>query len=486
MAGDLALRRVLMIAYFFPPLAGSGVYRTAKFAKYLPQLGWRPIIVCGDDGRLFDYGRDESLLAEIPAEARVLRIPFISPYGIRSRLQRLLRVRPAIAGEDPPAPAGGQGVTGAAENLRPPSEAFRFLGRVLHPVESPPIDSAFYWALSIVPACRRVIEEERIDLIYTSSDPYSDHVAGWILKRLIGKPWVADFRDPWTQTWNYSGRGWRRRCDLFAEQRILRYADRVIGVTPSETQGLRGLAPGRDPAGFVTIENGFDEEDFPPGDPEYALASGLEPLGGFSVDAADRLKPLVQEPAPKTVLSHVGVVYDGTAMPFLQALERLGPAGAKLQVRFVGGLAPQELRWLADHPLSAEIEVLKRVPHAEAVGEMRGSDAVLLIFGEGPRWEKHYPGKLFEYMRCGRPILMIGPEGDACRLVQASGTGCFVAAGDTAAVADALRLLAEQPAEFRARYYQPVPDVIAAYERRALTGRLAALFEDVRACAKRV
>jgi glycosyltransferase involved in cell wall biosynthesis len=450
--------RVLMIAYFFPPLAGSGVQRTVKFAKYLPQAGWQPIVVCGDEGRLFDYGRDESLLAEIPAEVQVLRTRFVSPYGIRGRLQRLLAVRPTIAGDDPPAPGTARGALVAASRQRPAPAALRMLGRVLHPLESPPIDPAFYWALSVLPLCRRVIEEEQVDVIYTSSDPYSDHVAGWILKRLTGRPWVADFRDPWTQTWNYNHRGWRHRCDLFAEQRVLRYADRVIGVTPAETQGLRDLAAERKAADFVTIENGFDEEDFWVGNGKRAV----EP----------------RTAGARTVLSHVGVVYDGTVIPLLKALQRLGPAGDRLHVRFVGGLAPLELRWLADHPVSAKIEILGRVPHIEAVGHIRGSDAVLLVLGEGSRWEKHYPGKLFEYMRCGQPILMIGPEGEASRLVQASGTGSFVPANDIDAAARLLELLAEQPETFRARYYKPQLEIVSRYERHELTARLAALFED--------
>lgn len=468
-SGSSGGRSVLMIAYFFPPMAGSAVQRSMKFVKYLPDFGWRPIVVCGDEAHFFDLGLDATLLDDVPPAARIMRPRFVSPLGIRSRLQRLFRVRPTIAGEDPSAADGKQGGAGVSETLRPPSGALRFLGRVLHPLESPPIDAALYWALSIVPLCRRLIAEEQVDLIYTSSDPYSDHIAGWILKRLTGKPWVADFRDPWTQTWNYSHRGWRRRCDLFAEQRVLRYADRVIGVTPSQTQGLWDLVPGRDPAAFVTIENGFDEEDFS--------------------SAADRLKPLARAIASysesaggagaRTLLSHVGIIYDGTALPFLQALERLGPAGKRLEVRFVGGLAPQERSWLAEHPVSAGVEVLSRVPHTEAVVQMRASDAVLLILGTSARWRGIYTGKLFEYLRCGRPILMVGPEGDASRLVQASGTGCWVPADDIEAVVEALRLLAGQPDAFRARYYHPQQDIIAHYERRALTERLADAFEEV-------
>jgi glycosyltransferase involved in cell wall biosynthesis len=82
-------------------------------------------------------------------------------------------------------------------------------------------------------------------------------------------------------------------------------------------------------------------------------------------------------------------------------------------------------------------------------------------------------------MASGTPILMIGPGGDAAELVRVSGTGSFVPAHDGDAVAEMLRLLATQPHEFRARYYHPRPEVIARYERRALTQRLAAVFDQL-------
>lgn len=448
-------KSVLIIAYFFPPMAGSGVYRTLKFVKYLPQFGWRPIVVCGDQAHPFDYGYDETLLAEVPPEASVLRLPFVSPYGVRTRLKRLFHVGPTVPGPSSPEPDGRRVPPGTGTDREPLREALRRLGRLLHPLEAPPVDGALYWALSIVPCCRRVIETERVDLIYTSSFPYSDHIAGWILKRLTGRPWVADFRDPWTQAWDYRRRGWRRRIDRYAEQRVLGEADRIIGVVPSLTQDMLRLIPGRDPACFVTIENGFDAEDLDHQDAQPHHQDG------------------------KTLLAHVGTVWGGTAVPFLEALARLGADGKRLRVRFVGGLAPQEMAWLRDHVPPAEVEILGRVSHAEAIGHMRAADALLLIRGKDPRWANTYSGKVFEYMAVGRPILLAGPEGDASRLLAETGTGVRLPLERPDEAQAMLKLLAEDVDGFRARYYRPNPQTIARYERRALTERLAALFDEV-------
>lgn len=450
--------RVLFIAYSFPPLGGSGVYRTAKFVKYLPQFGWHPLVVCGDDGSPLGIGYDATLLTEVPSDAQVFRMPFVSPYGLRRRLQRMLRISPGQTHQNP-APSGedAQGISaGRSSSIR---EVLGRLGRVLNPIESPPIDMVFYWALSIVPLCRRLIEAEKVNIIYTSADPYSDHVAGWVLKQITGKPWVADFRDSWTQTWDYRNRGWRRRLDLFAEQRVLHSADRIIGVTASQTQGLRDLAPKRNPLDFVTLENGFDEQDFAPPDRDPNVQPGI---GGEDV-----------------LFTHVGTAYEGTVLPFLQVLARLGQAAKSFRVRFVGGLAPQERSWLREHALDAEVEILARVSHGEAVYHMQISDALLLLLGEGPCWKTAHRAKVFEYMAAGQPIILAGPEGDASRLLESSGTGVRLPLESPDEATAMLGLLASDPAGFRAKYYHPDLEVIARYERRALTGRLAALFDEL-------
>jgi glycosyltransferase involved in cell wall biosynthesis len=239
----------------------------------------------------------------------------------------------------------------------------------------------------------------------------------------------------------------------------LEEADRIVGVSPTWVQAMRNQAPRRPAGDFVTIENGYDEDDFKVA-PETtgALQDGV------------------------TTIAHVGRAYAGIALPLLRALSRLEPdRAARLRVRFVGGLAVQETRWLGTHTLGARIEVLGRVAHPAAIEHMRAADALLLAVGTEPFAEGLYPGKLFEYMIAGRPVLMVGREGDAANLVRSSGVGLFAPADDIDAIAQVLGELATAPEQFRARHYSPRPDVIATYERRGLARKLADVFED--ACA---
>jgi glycosyltransferase involved in cell wall biosynthesis len=335
---------------------------------------------------------------------------------------------------------------------------FQALTAPLGPFEFPPVDAGLYWALAIVPGCLRWIRRKKIDVIYTTSFPYSDHVAGYLLKKLSGKPWVADFRDPWTQHAGNRNSGWRYRVDQWVEQRVLYSADRVIGVTPAYTQELRDLALKRSVEIFSTIENGYDQAD---------------------LTSEPSINHRAVEPNKPIEMAHVGYVYDGTILPFLHALDQLGNLGSRFCCRFVGGIAPKERQWLASHPLAVDLRIEPRQPHAQAIQIMQSVDIVLLLLGVNPGWVGNYPGKLFEYMASGTPILLVGPCGVSAELIVRSGTGCFLPVDDPQAIVAGLRMLAEQPETFRQRFYHPVPEVIAAYERKALTRKLADLFETV-------
>jgi glycosyltransferase involved in cell wall biosynthesis len=469
----MTIKKVLMIAWIFPPLGGSGVQRTLKFSKYLPGLGWKPYIVCSDDPQVFGDGLDASLLTEIPEEAVIWRKPFISPLGFRRKVQKTLRI---ASKNEFLQPRWEENTTSTHSNMTNKTEIVKngsqtadpglpqkhFLKRIfavisipLAPFEFPPVDAAVYWSLSILPGCLKIIRSEKINLIYSTSFPYSDHLAGYLLKRLTGLPWVADFRDPWTENASARNQGWRFHIDQWVEKKVLLSADRILCVTPKYTQGLRRLAPSRPPQTFLTIENGFDPMDFPAKPAKSQKSS----------------RPLV--------LAHVGYLYDGTAISFLNALHLLGESARELAVRFIGGLASREKTWLESHSVSAPIEILPRQTHREAIHAMQQADLLLLFIGAGPDWIGNYPGKIFEYMASGTPILLIGPQGDSARLLERSGTGKWLPAENSASIASFLKLMILNPEETLNSFFHPMLDVVAEYTRQNLTKRLADLFGEL-------
>lgn len=463
------MRKVLLIAYYFPPIGGSGVQRPAKFVKYLPEFGWQPYVISTDrpygDGA---EGRDETLLADLPTDLRVWRVPTPQPQPVYRLAQwlgwRSVAVEAYRRGETPP-PAP----TSPAEN-RPPGRWAQLRHTLLAPlylIHNPPVDPALYWALGIVPLAQRMIREEQIDVVLTTVPPWSALLTGALLRRLTGRPWVADFRDPWTDNeFTYAPTPLRRRVDEFLERRLLDRTDAVISVTPPWLEGLRAKTRRADKP-FVLTPNGWDRDDFPELTPARAALPPPAPADG------------------RIVLLHPGSAYQGETLPLLAALDRLAAAGVELErlrFHFVGFTHPEDWAAIAASPHSRLFRLdLARVPHDQALRMMREAHVLLLLLRKGPGASS---GKVFEYMVVGRPVLSIG-AGVGSRLVEEAGVGIGVAPEDVQTLADALRQIVSDYAGFVAQHYQPVWDVIAGYERRALTGKLTDVLSQVSGLAGR-
>ena len=385
--GNLAERRVLMICGAFPPSGGAGVQRSAKFAKYLPQYGWKPIVwSCGP---LADLPRDDSLLRDLPDDLSIRMRPFGDAGGWAAATSHLTERL-----------LGAVGVNGTAlrgVQWRVDRAARGVVSRLVP-------DAQVLWALASVRELRRVIARERVDVVYSTFSPASNHLLAWLLKSATRRPWVSDYRDLWTEDCWYSfskGPRWRRAADRYLEQRFLEDADAVIGVSESQTRILAARVPAQE-GKFRTIPNGFDPDDF-------VRARRLASL--VSHDGTDNRKE-------RFVLAHVGRfsrerVRPGMIEGFARFARGLGDDRHRFELRLVGwtsaGLGSQ---------LDVEgVRCTARgyVPHDQAVAEMLAADALLLQYPDEPNADTAISGKLFEYFAAGRPVLMIGPRGSATR-----------------------------------------------------------------------
>jgi glycosyltransferase involved in cell wall biosynthesis len=214
-------RRVLVLAYLFPPIAGAGVQRTLKFVRYLEPLGWRATVV---STRSRAYGtRDPSLLAEVPASVRVIRTPALPLARYLAIVLYKLRLR-------------------------------RLRAWVLWP------DNGLGWAPFAFVAALRAVRRDQFDVLFSTSAPYGSHLIALLVARLTGMPWVADFRDEWTTNPHLVGQP-RPLMALAvrAERAIAARANRI--VVAADYFQLVGLE--RDDPRRVEIPNGVDEADLP-------------------------------------------------------------------------------------------------------------------------------------------------------------------------------------------------------------------------------
>jgi glycosyltransferase involved in cell wall biosynthesis len=425
------MKRLLLIAYYFPPDGGGGTQRPAKFCKYLPDFGWQPIVVARalDDQRTLWNPEDASLHEEIGAATVV--------------------VRPTPAESEQPA---WQGIHGPVPFLA-----------------------------AIHAAARRAIEQYAPEVILLTMSPFDLCVVGQRLQAETGLPVIYDLRDPWAlDGWRLYGTRGQWRADHAAMVRTLATADGVIANTPESARALAAAVPDLPAERMVTITNGYDGADFD-GPPPPAADDGLfrivhtgtlhsgtlykyrGPVGWLR-----RLRHYRPEPMDTS---------GRTALHLLRALRLLRERGHPLadRVRFVqiGPADDPTRRCVAESGVADLVEITGYLPHAESVRRVRTADAVFLPLHGLPRGRRSLivPGKTYEYLASGRPILACLPEGDARDLVARSGRGVFADPTDPEAIAAALASLADAPTVDgeRAASDQWLRD----FERRALATALA-------------
>ncbi len=445
-------RRVLFIALAFPPQNSSGTFRSAKFVKYLGEFDWEPIVITLDWARvLAPQQQDETLLDDVPPDLPVYRLaPFNPVRALGERARRRLSFAFPSGGE-----AGPATYSEVSKEERPRSWGYRVLRALYHFGLAPLGDEHFYWALRALPACMRIARQHEIDVIFVSVSPWTSAVLGVWLKRWLRRPLVVDFRDYWTLWPIKARRPVRDRLDAWAERWILRAADRLICVHEAMAEDFARLVP-ETAARSVVIPNGYDAEDF------RTIARASSEAG-----------------AP-TALVHTGMVWGDAAASFLDAVAWLKEhAPASWRVHFVGGLPPSNLRFVRERGLQDVVAIEPRTTHREALARMVTADVLLLFITSHEGGKKWCPGKLFEYMAAGRPILAVTPPGLASALIEAAGVGVSVEHRERERLRALLRDAALDPEGFARQFYHPQAAVIRRYERRALTRRLAETLEEV-------
>ena len=238
---DAANKKVLIVTYYWPPSGGGGVQRWLKFAKYLPEYGWDPIIFTPENPD-FDL-KDESLANDIPPNVEVLRFPIWEPYSIFKKLSGRKELKQ------------GQVLEGGKKSFLS-RMAIWLRGNVFIP------DPKVFWVKPSANYISSILETNQIETVITTGPPHSMHLIGLRLK--IKNPaitWVADFRDPWSkwdilEKFSMASYAWKKHRKL--EQEVIRVADCVLTVSDSWKKDFEQLGAKR----VGSITNGFDEADF--------------------------------------------------------------------------------------------------------------------------------------------------------------------------------------------------------------------------------
>lgn len=441
-------RRILLHSYYFPPIGGSGSRRPLRMAKHLLAFGYEAVVVTSAGAARDRWApEDATLVRELPADVEVRRLP-ASSEPARSSVWR-----------------------GRAE-------------RWLH--------LRSRWARWWIEESVRLgtAAGAGADLIYVWMQPYDSADAGVRLARDLDRPWVADLGDPWAlDEMMVFPSAVHRRQALGQMRRLLASASAVVMSTPEAVVRLREGLPELASTPVVAIPNGFDANDF---------AGAIAPRddGRFRVVHTGYLHTELG----RTQRRWQGVrdVLGGS----LGGLDIMTRSHVHL-VDAINGLLEQraELRdtvelHLAGVLTDADREVARRCPvakvhgyltHAESIELMRSADLLFLPMHNVPPGVRAtiVPGKTYEYLASGRPILAAVPDGDARDILGAAGNAILVRPDDVEGMAVAIgaelaRWQAGRPPG------EPDPEVVSRFEYRRLAGELAAVFDSVLAAGERV
>lgn len=423
-------KRVLIVTYYWPPSGGSGVQRWLKFAKYLPESGWEPVIFTPENPD-FDL-KDERLSLEVSPDLEVIRFPIWEPYQLFAKLKKQ-GSHPGRLLEQPK--------RGALEKL-----AIWLRANVLVP------DPRVFWVRPSVKFLSELIKAGQFQAVITTGPPHSLHLIGLQLKQQFGLPWLADFRDPWSQ-WEFLDTlpmlpMVRRRHEQL-ERSVLQQADAVLTISPTFQRDLERLA--QRPIDLVT--NGYDPADIPADfTPQTKQTGRLHLVYSGIIDAIRNPLPLME--AMKTEFES---------------------AGEDVSWTFVGKVSEQvRAQVQADPWLCTHVHFVGYVAHDEVMGYYAKADALVLILTDTKNAQGNIPGKLFEYLATGLPVMALGdPAGDAAQILSRAGAAPVLGHGDELGIRKQLRQLYESTETGLAA------SSLAQYSRRALSQQVAALLDRV-------
>ncbi|MBK9234583.1 MAG: glycosyltransferase [Rhodoferax sp.] len=412
------MKRVLMVAYHFPPLAGSsGIQRTLRFVQQLPALGWQPLVLTAHP---MAYERTaDDLMAEVP-DGTVVRRAW------------------------------------ALDTRRHLSIGGRYVAALARP------DRWISWRYDAVRIGMQMIHEHKPDAIWSTYPLATAHLIGAELQRRSGLPWIADFRDPMAQDgYPEDPKTWQSFQAI--EQLAAQRTSACCFTTPGAVRMYRErypLAANR----MVMLENGYDEATFARAEQALGQREPLTP-GVTTLLHSGIVYPAERD--PRQLFEALGRLQ----------LDRPDLAG-RLRVRFRAAVAEQLLHELArQHGVETMVEILPAIGYADALAEMLRADGLLVM--QASNCNEQVPAKVYEYLRAGRPIVCLSdPAGDTRDVLFRAGIAPVAMLDDAAAIQSLLISFLTGTSDA----WLPRADAVAAASRDARSGELSVLLNSVAAC----
>lgn len=439
------MKKVLILTYYWPPSGGAGVQRWLKFTKYLRKYGWEPVIYTAENA---EYPvLDPSLSKDIPPGITVLKRPIWEPYQLYKKLTGQRK--------------NDRVYSGFLNDKRKNNWSYKLSLWLRANIFIP--DARRFWIKPSIRYLRNWLKQNPVDLIVSTGPPHSMHLIALGLKKHTGLPWLADFRDPWTNIDFAADLPFTRyslKKNRFLERTVLQNADQVVVVSNHMQEEF--TIPNGAPVSVIT--NGFDPDDY---------------LVAESFLRKDQLFSIV----------HTGSLNNRRNHPALwRVLKKLCQENAefseKLKIRLIGKNDISVRESIKENSLEEKTEWIDYLPHEQIIAEQKSATILLLSinnFGDGKNGfyspKGTLTGKLFEYLASARPILMIGPaESQAAEIIK----NCK--AGDVADFEDESKIKAICEGwfiRFKKGMLETERGLINQFSRVELTGKMVEIFDSL-------
>ncbi len=428
-------KKVLIITYYWPPAGGPGVQRWLKFAKYLPEFDIEPIIYTPENPSYPIL--DESLNKEVSPELKILKTRIWEPYQIAEKLN----------------PKTKQYKAGQFEKAEKQSFLTKLAVFVRGNFFIP--DARQYWVDPSVKFLKKYLSENDVKTVITTGPPHSMHLIGLKLKQIFPYlKWIADFRDPWTGISYHSDLkliSFAQKSHEIMEKRVLENADVVIATSFTDGKSYENLGAKR----VEVISNGFEESDFGNSMKRQNSKFHITYSGGleFARNPLDVWKTLDE-------LTQENLAFQND-----------------LALTFYGNLSLEVENSLKENNLSHYLDKKGYVSHNESIKGIINSELLLLTNFPNEKSKGILPGKIFEYMATGNPILAISPKGsDLEKILSETASGKSF---DHSQKEDLKHYILEVFQNWKMGNQKPISPSVKNYSRKSLTQKLASLITSL-------
>ena len=423
------MKKVLFITYFWPPSGKASLHWPLKMIKYLPENGWEPSVLTVNADTF--YQKDETLLKEVAPDLKVLKTGTIEPFNIYRKFLGKEKDEPLVA----------------SESMSQTKRSFNHMLSLWIRMNLFVPDARVGWYFPGVKEGKKFLSETKMDAIVSNGPPHTAHILGRRLSSLFDIPHIPVFIDPWADIvyyQDYKRTKFTREFDKYLETNVVKKAKEIVFVTESMKDDYEKKYPEIKNKSHV-LYWGYNEDDF------------------AEIDKGpNKSKP------DEEIIAHAGNIYDyNNPVSFFEFIKDEINNGRKIKIKFVGTISPKTNEIIKNISLSEHSEYIGFLPYKQMLEELLKSDILLMMVNE----KRHVPGKLFEYLRTGKPIVAFGNDNqEVKRILEEANAGRIFNYNENAKEFFDL-------AEKGYTKYKTDISLIKKYDRRNLAGELSVILD---------